>query len=125
MTTFNLCEHYLIYIECLIYYLYVFSCLLLIPFRKIFKYTFVDIIGPVVYFKNSFTRITGVIAAGKYECHKEYQCHEYIFQLLHHHASFFLPARRFIIISSTRTAINIIVESGLNSGVSPPLRASE
>jgi len=65
MAFFNLRQHNLVYVECLINNTDIFTGLLLIIRLEIFENTIPDIIRPVVDFKDPLTRFTGIVATGQ------------------------------------------------------------
>ena len=120
LPTLDFGEHDFIDIEYLVDDADIFACLFFVPGGEFGKDVFVDVVGPVVDFENTATLLAGTGARSE---KKDAEEEGYVF--LHCFYSFFeRSALLFITISNTNTVMKMMVDSGRNSGVNPPLRAS-
>ena len=65
MPLFNLRQHDLVDVECLVNDTDILTGLFFIICLEILEYTFADVICPVIDFKDPLTRFTGIIASGQ------------------------------------------------------------
>ena len=142
MSTFDFGEHHFVDVKHLVDDLNVFTRLFFIPFGKLGQHVFIDVVSPVIDFQYlaSFFLRTLATPQCKEGKDKGKQIFHFFFLfarykvvksstgrsnfLLKDYSCFCFSARLLMTIKRTSTVTKIMVESGLNSGVNPPFRAS-